>query len=149
MESIISRSLEQLNYTHFRPNQKEVIHGYLEGHDVLFCSPTGSGKSLIFEVAPLVFKNLGSEKSCVVVVSPLVALMRHQVAVFQQKGIQAFYIEEMDDCAKNEVENGNADIIFASPESLLGAHRSLMTRLSTLDALKAIFVDEAHCIKKL
>lgn len=59
-----------------RPNQEAVVKGYLEGRDVLFCSPIGSGKSLTFEVAPSAFKFLNNvNDATVIVVSSLVALI--------------------------------------------------------------------------
>ena len=45
------------------PNQEEILKQVLNGRDILFCSPTGSGKSLIFEVAPFAFHFLGQMKS--------------------------------------------------------------------------------------
>ena len=48
-----------------------------------------------------------------------------------------------------DISKGLFDLIFANPESLLGHYRSAVTELSKNKALKAIFVDEAHCIKKL
>ncbi|XP_053387237.1 uncharacterized protein LOC128551014 [Mercenaria mercenaria] len=92
IDSAIEKGLEVLQYEVLRPNQRSVIKAYLEGNDVLYCAPTGSGK--------------------------------------------------------NDIRNGKADIIFASPESILGQRRTLVTELSKTDTLKAIFIDEAHCIKK-
>ena len=52
MNEAIKKSLEYFGYENIRPNQEKVVRNYLEGKDVLFCSPTGSGKSLTFELAP-------------------------------------------------------------------------------------------------
>ena len=134
-----------------------MIESYFEGKDVLFCSPTGSGKSLTFEVAPFVFKHLNTDQSApasVIVVSPLVALMQFQAEIFRKKSINAVYLGDLESQEQSsklldDISNGLFDIIFASPESLLGHYRSTVTELSKNKALKAIFVDEAHCIKKL
>ena len=48
-----------------------------------------------------------------------------------------------------DTSSGKCDVVFASPESLLGEFRSLLVNLSNKKALKAIVVDEAHCIKKV
>ena len=159
MDVAIQNSLQTLGYTDIRPNQKLVVEAYLNGKDVLFCSPTGSGKSLTFEIAPFVFKNLKDaqdEPSTVIVVSPLVALMQYQASQLTKKGVKAVYIqdvmantEENSQIRMEDVSNGKCDIIFASPESLLGEHRSMLINLSNKKALKALFIDEAHCIKKL
>ena len=138
-------------------NQRKVIESYFDGKDVLFCSPTGSGKSLTFEVAPFVFKHLNTDQSApvsVIVVSPLVALMQFQAEFFRKKSINAVYLGDLESQEQSsklldDISNGLFDIIFASPESLLGHYRSTVTELSKNKALKAIFVDEAHCIKKL
>ena len=149
---MIKKAIEKLNYESIRPNQEAVVKGYLSGQDVLFCSPTGSGKSLIFEIAPFAFKFLQDVNNVtVVVVSPLVALMQYQEEGLQKKGVTAVYLQDL--CKTNmtieDLENGKCDIILASPESLLGEYRSLLIKMSKNRVLKAIFVDEAHCIKKL
>ena len=91
MDEAIKLSLELFGYETIRPNQEKVIKSYLEGNDVLFCSPTGSGKSLTFELAPSLFKRLSSDQpaqATVIVVSPLVALMQFQVETFRNKNMQ-------------------------------------------------------------
>ena len=60
----IEYGLQRNGYTELRPNQEEIFKQVLNGRDILFCSPTGSGKSLIFEVAPFAFHFLGQMKSC-------------------------------------------------------------------------------------
>ena len=152
MEEVIKKAIEKLNYESIRPNQEAVVKGYLSGQDVLFCSPTGSGKSLTFEIAPFAFKFLQDVNNVtVIVVSPLVALMQYQAQGLQKKGVTAVYLQDL--CKANmtieDLENGKCDIILASPESLLGEYRSLLIKMSKNRVLKAIFVDEAHCIKKL
>ena len=159
MEEAIDKALRVLGYKEIRPNQKLVVTLYLSGKDVLFCSPTGSGKSLTFEIAPFVFKFLSQndmELSTVIVVSPLVALMQYQAAQLTKKGVRAVYLQDAIPETSNspqitmeDISSGKCDVVFASPESLLGEFRSLLVNLSNKKALKAIFVDEAHCIKKL
>lgn len=52
LEEALQFALRKIGYSELKPNQKSVIEQYVKGRDVLFCSPTGSGKSLVFEVAP-------------------------------------------------------------------------------------------------
>ena len=60
-----------------------VIEQYMKGKDVLFCSPTGSGKSLVFEMGPFLFQYLGKKRKCTcIVILPLAALMESQVSGF-------------------------------------------------------------------
>ena len=104
------------------------------------------GKVLTFEVAPFAVQCLQNvSNASVIVVSPLVALMQYQAEGLQKKGVKAVYLQNV---TVEDLENGKCDI-FASPESLLGEHRALMTKMSKNRVLKAIFIDEAHCIKKL
>ena len=155
MDQAKTKAKEKLNYCSIRPNQEAVVKGYLEGRDVLFCSPTGSGKSLTFEIAPYAFKYLhGVTDATVIVVSPLVALMQYQAEGLQKKGVKAIYLQDLHSTAngnvtKEDLENGKCEIILASPESLLGEHRSLLIKLGKNRRLKAVFIDEAYCIKKL
>ena len=51
--------------------------------------------------------------------------------------------------SKDDIRKGNVDIIFASPESLLDHQRDVVLELSKQNLVKALFIDEAHCIKKL
>lgn len=84
------------------------------------------------------------------VVSTLLALMQYQAEGLQRKGVKAVYLQDLSksNMTKEALEKGKCDIIFASPESLLGEHRSLLIKMSKNRILKAIFIDEAHCIKK-
>ena len=161
LESAIDFSLYKNGYSQLRPNQKNIIEQYMKGNDVLFCAPTGSGKSLIFEVAPFVFQFLEKkDKECTcIVVSPLSALMKSRVQKLLDKNIKALYLKEPEQETKESqqtssdivvnIENGLYELIFASPETLLQKHRKVLMSLSKKKYLKAIFVVEAHCIKKL
>ena len=84
-----------MGYQSLRDGQQEVIEAYLKGKDVFFCSPTGSGKSLCYEIAPYIFdfvlfgKNSVRDKDrmdsvCIVV--------QDQVASLRKRGIEAIHI---------------------------------------------------------
>ena len=98
MDECIQYGLTKLNYSNIRHNQKEVVLQYTQGSDVLFCSPTGSGKSLTFEIAPYVLSFLRRtellQELCVsvIVVSPLVSLMKSQEKALHAKGLRAVYL---------------------------------------------------------
>lgn len=163
IRSAIQYGLQRNGYLQLKPNQGDVLTQFLNGRDVLFCSPTGSGKSLIFEVAPFAFQYLSkTENSCTcIVVSPLAALMKSKAHELKMRGTKTLYLRDiMSDYKDSELQpqkadfvsdinSGKYELIFASPETLLQSHREVVLELSKRGDLKGIFIDEAHCIKKL
>src|SRR5436190_4193648 len=79
----------------FRPGQAEIIATILAGGDVFTVMPTGSGKSLCYQLPALLRGGL------TVVVSPLIALMRNQVAQLRSYGIAAAALNSANDAAEN------------------------------------------------
>ncbi|GFZ20020.1 RECQ helicase L2 [Actinidia rufa] len=73
-------------YSAFRPYQKEIIENILQGKDCLVVMATGSGKSLCYQVPPLVVNKTA------VVISPLLSLMQDQVMALRQRGIKADHL---------------------------------------------------------
>ena len=162
IKAAIDHGLEKNGFSTLKPNQGEIIKAYLSGYDVLFCSPTGSGKSLSFEIAPFAYENLlGKNNSCTcIVVSPLTALMKTQVETLKNRGIRALYLRGCDAVANADmdenhslslrgVKNGDYQLLFSSPETILQNQRDLVLQIAKKGFLKTIFIDEAHCIKKL
>ena len=76
-------------YDDFRPLQAEIIESVLSGRDTLALMPTGGGKSICFQVPTLVMADAHPDKRLCLVITPLIALMRDQVANLQERGIQA------------------------------------------------------------
>jgi ATP-dependent DNA helicase RecQ len=128
----------------FRPGQADIVAAILDGRDVLAVMPTGSGKSLCYQLPALLRGGL------TVVVSPLIALMRNQVAQLRGYGIAAAALNSANDSAENRaaiegVTGGELRLIYVAPERLV--------RKDTLDLLKRgkvtlLAVDEAHCISQ-
>ena len=79
----------------FRPGQAEVVAAVLDGRDVLAVMPTGSGKSLCYQLPGLLGDGL------TVVVSPLIALMRNQVAQLRSSGVAAAALNSANDPDEN------------------------------------------------
>src|SRR5579863_3648540 len=79
----------------FRPGQAEIVAAILDGRDVLAVMPTGSGKSLCYQLPALLRDGL------TVVVSPLIALMRNQVAQLRGYGIAAAALNSANDATDN------------------------------------------------
>lgn len=128
----------------FRPRQEAVCRALAEGHDLLLVMPTGSGKSLCYQL-PGLLRGGGS-----LVVSPLIALMEDQVAKLQALGLRAERIHSGRDRARGRQAlaawvDGRLDFLFVSPERLgvPGFPETLARRTPALVA-----VDEAHCISE-
>ncbi|XP_060216949.1 uncharacterized protein LOC132644378 isoform X1 [Lycium barbarum] len=130
-------------YTEFRPYQKEIIDKILHGKDCLVIMATGSGKSLCYQVPPLI-----SDKTAVVI-SPLISLMQDQVMALKQRGIEADYISsaQTDRGVQSNAELGHYHILYMTPEKACALPNSFWSGL-----LKAgiclLAVDEAHCISE-
>ena len=136
-------------YDNLKEYQQQAIEAYLCGKDVFVSAPTGAGKSLTFELAPFAIDYMrdGSDTTIVLVVVPLVSLMKDQVNSLQNRGIAASYVG--DDCSDEQLKDIidlKYRIVFGSPEALLNNYRHVFPRLKP--HLKAIFVDESHCIAK-
>ena len=128
----------------FRPGQEAVIEALLGGRDVLTVMPTGSGKSLCFQVPALVLDGL------TVVVSPLVALMQDQVAALKLAGVAADGIHsgnarEDNAAAWRRAAAGGTRLLYMAPERLMTER--VLTALGRLP-LRLFAIDEAHCISQ-
>ncbi len=135
---------EIFGYDEFRPLQAEIIDKVLQKQDTLVVMPTGGGKSLCYQLPALIFEGL------TVVVSPLISLMKDQVAQLQQLGVAAVFLNSS--LSHNEyqqnlarVRSGEAKLLYVAPETLLKAKT-----LDLLAALKVdcLAIDEAHCISE-
>lgn len=131
-------------YSSFRPMQEEIISSVLEGNDTLALLPTGGGKSICFQV-PAMLK----EGVCIVV-SPLIALMKDQVANLRKRGIKAVAIfsgqsaSEIDIAVDNCIY-GDIKFLYLSPERL--KTDLLRTRIPKMK-VNLLAIDEAHCISQ-
>jgi ATP-dependent DNA helicase RecQ len=135
---------EQWGYESFRPGQKEVIEAVLDGRDVLGVLPTGGGKSLCYQVPALL------TDGCVLVVSPLIALMQDQVEGLRAQGIEATFINSTLPTYEVEqrwtdAEHGRYDLLYLAPERL--STEVFRARAERLD-VSLLAVDEAHCVSE-
>src|SRR5208282_2901250 len=98
----------------FRPGQAEIVSAVLDGRDVLAVMPTGSGKSLCYQLPAL----LGDGRT--IVVSPLIALMRNQVAQLRGYGVAAAALNSSNDSAENRsvqdrIARGELRLVYVAP----------------------------------
>ncbi|PRQ34890.1 putative DNA helicase [Rosa chinensis] len=134
---------QYFGFSSFRPYQEEVIEKIIAGRDSLIVMATGSGKSLCYQVPPLVVGKTG------VVVSPLISLMQDQVMSLKQRGIRAEYMgsSQSDNTVQSRAESGQFDILYMTPEKACVIPVSFWSKL--LRAGICLFaVDEAHCISE-
>ena len=148
MPSNISPALSILRdtfgYPNFRPGQEDVIEAIRAGEDVLAVMPTGSGKSLCYQIPALLRDDL------TIVVSPLVALMEDQVAALKLSGVAAETLNSSRDRDANvaiweRVVAGEIQILYIAPERLMTAR--MIAALQKLP-VGQITIDEAHCISR-
>ena len=128
----------------YRGAQEEIVRHVTEGGNCLVLMPTGGGKSLCYQLPSLL------REGCGVVVSPLIALMRDQVAGLLEAGVNAAVLnstlspQEASDVERRLIA-GDLDVLYVAPERLL------MPRcLALLERAKiALFaIDEAHCVSQ-
>ncbi|XCP84183.1 DNA helicase RecQ [Roseburia hominis] len=131
-------------YDEFRPGQEELIDGILSGQDVLGILPTGAGKSLCYQIPALLMDGI------TLVISPLISLMKDQVAALNQAGVHAAFLNSSLTYGQYQkalafAVQGRYQIIYVAPERL-ETEEFLHFALHTKIAMVA--VDEAHCVSQ-
>lgn len=131
-------------FSGFRPGQQEIVEAVQAKEDVLAILPTGAGKSLCFQLPALL------RGGVTVVVSPLIALMRDQVASLQQAGVAAGALTSLNTEEETEevfqhIDAGTLKLLYMAPERL--ANFGSLTLLQRLD-VQLLAVDEAHCVSQ-
>lgn len=135
--------LEHWGHSTLRPSQREAISHVLAGRDCLIVAPTGAGKSLCYQLPPLLTGKLS------VVVTPLVALMQDQVSSATARGLRATFLgsSQRDNSVEDRVLRGEFDLVYVTPEKLLsGGGAGLLARWHAKLCIGLLAVDEAHCV---
>lgn len=131
-------------YDDFRGIQAEIIESITTGNDTLGLMPTGGGKSITFQVPALALEGM------TIVITPLIALMKDQVANLKKRGIQAaaIYSGQTRDEILKHLDNsifGAYKLLYVSPERLgTEIFQNKVKRMK----VSFITVDEAHCISQ-
>jgi len=131
-------------YDDFRPGQAEIIAAVLDGGPVLAVMPTGSGKSMCYQLPAIM------EDALTVVVSPLIALMRDQVRQMKALGVSAATLNSMNgmeenDGARRAMRAGDLRLLYVSPERLM--MDGLIADLRRARP-RRLAIDEAHCVSE-
>ncbi|MHC5113800.1 MAG: RecQ family ATP-dependent DNA helicase [Planctomycetota bacterium] len=139
---------ERFGFRSLRPIQKQIIGHVMDGGHALVVMPTGSGKSLCYQLPALALPQEG----VTLVFSPLIALMEDQVAALKAKKIKAEYINstlarrERDRRAKRLAE-GKYELLYATPERMQKPE-FVECLMQVPGGVKLLAVDEAHCISR-
>ena len=128
----------------FRGQQEEIVAHVIAGDDALVLMPTGGGKSLCYQLPALCRPGVG------LVVSPLIALMRNQVAALRQLGLNAAAMNSSltgpeRAAVRADLRAGRLDLLYVAPERLM-----MPDFLDMLDGVQIalIAIDEAHCVSQ-
>lgn len=148
-QSKLDEALSELRHSSFRPNQEETIKRVLYGRSTLFISPTGSGKSLCYQLPALLYARY--KKYITIVVSPLISLMEDQMANFPSalRAVSLHSNQSRQHRAKSigQLVNGEAQVVFVSPEAIVGGVLDL-DDLRSLPPVGFVCIDEAHCLSE-
>ncbi len=128
----------------FREGQAETVKTVLNGRDVVLVMPTGSGKSLCYQLTALLVPGV------TVVISPLIALMKDQVDALDRKGIPATFLNSSVDGSEmayrlDGLRQGRYKLVYVAPERF--RNRRFADALATVK-VSVLTIDEAHCISQ-
>ncbi|MBX9622978.1 MAG: ATP-dependent DNA helicase [Gemmataceae bacterium] len=135
---------EHFGFRKFRPGQLEAVQAALDERDTLIIMPTGSGKSLCFQLPAL------EMPGTTIVVSPLIALMKDQADALAERGIPAVVVNSTLPAADRpqvlaDILAEKYDFVYTTPEQL--ARPDLRELLANLK-VDLFVVDEAHCVSQ-
>ena len=128
----------------FRPGQEPLVDALLSGRDAVGVMPTGAGKSVCYQLPALLLPGM------TLVISPLISLMKDQVAAMTQAGVPAAFLnssleaEEYRDVYRR-IRRGECKLLYIAPERLQAeGFRRLLQELP----VSLVAVDEAHCVSQ-
>ena len=135
---------ERFGHENFRNGQWEPIKALLNGRDALVVMPTGSGKSLIYQLTAIALPGL------TVVVSPLIALMKDQKDKLDAQGVDAVAMHSHLSTgeareAHRQISDGEGEMLYLTPERF--KDRDFFERLLTRK-VSLFVIDEAHCVSQ-
>ena len=128
----------------FRPGQEQVVDAVLSGRDVLVVMPTGSGKSLGYQLPAVLLPGT------TLVVSPLISLMKDQVDELNRRGIAAGALHSMLSIDSRRgvlkaAREGRLRLLYVAPERFASSTFIQLTRELTI---ARFVIDEAHCVSE-
>jgi len=131
-------------YSDFRPLQEDIVSTLINGRDAFVLMPTGSGKSLCYQIPAII------REGTAIIVSPLISLMKDQVDTLKACGVRAAYYNSSLKVAEarnvlTDLDSGTLDLLYVAPERLLS--KQFLVHLKNVHI--ALFaIDEAHCVSQ-
>ena len=131
-------------HSSFRPAQEAIIDALMSGRDVMSVMPTGAGKSVCYQIPGMLLRGVA------LVISPLISLMKDQVAQLKKTGMPAAYINSSLTAAQyrealRRAGDGRYKIIYVAPERL---GTETFTSFAADTHIAMVAVDEAHCVSQ-
>ncbi|MDQ8198099.1 RecQ family ATP-dependent DNA helicase [Pelagicoccus enzymogenes] len=135
---------EVFGFTSFREGQEAIIEQILDGNSALAVFPTGSGKSLCYQLPALLLDGL------TVVISPLIALMKDQVDFLQSKGVKVARLDSSLSAEEarqvyRDVRAGSLKLLYVAPERI--SNERFFAAIEG-NSISLMVIDEAHCISE-
>lgn len=135
---------ETFGFDSFRPGQETIIEQILEGNSALAVFPTGSGKSLCYQLPALMLDGL------TIVISPLIALMKDQVDFLLEKGVKVARLDSTLSAEEarqvySDVRAGTLKLLYVAPERI--SNERFFAAIEG-NPISLMVIDEAHCISE-
>lgn len=140
--ALLASLMSVFGYSAFREGQGELIAALIHGRDAVGVMPTGSGKSICYQLPAI------NMDGTALVVSPLISLMKDQVTALTEAGISAAYLNssltaKQFDRALERMAQGQYKVVYVAPERLM---TSRFLEAARRMKISLVAVDEAHCL---
>tara|TARA_E500000318_G_scaffold8683_1_gene7948 strand:- start:64087 stop:65562 length:1476 start_codon:yes stop_codon:yes gene_type:complete len=152
-QTLLNRTLQdRFGFDSLRPLQSEIVERVMDGGDALVVMPTGSGKSLCFQLPALAMREESGGEGIGLVFSPLIALMEDQVSALKAKGIRAEFVNSTVGKKERKIRydrlaSGEYELFYATPERMEKADfRESLDQVP--GGVNLLAVDECHCVTK-
>jgi len=147
-DDAVNKALSGLfGISHFRPLQREIVNASIANKDVFVRMPTGGGKSLTYQLPPLVTERLA------IIVSPLISLMQDQLMSLDELGVPCGMISSQNERNQNDetyrkLSSRELLLLYVTPELIARSGKLQRMLLDMGDYVGRFVIDEAHCLSQ-